>query len=453
MGSSLAGLRFHLFVNDGSGSFVEEAGARGAAVASTEVHSGWSVAFGDYDRDGYLDLLTGEWRPAFLAADGAPSAARLLRNRGAAAPGHFEDVTEAAGLALEGLDPEGTWAFAPAFVDLDDDGWPDVAMANDFGTSRLFWNRGDGTFADGTVASGVGTDENGMGSTFGDYDGDGDLDWFVTSIFDPAATCDTEPCGWGYTGNRLYRNEGGRTFSDATDAAGVRDGAWGWGAAFLDAENDGDLDLVMTNGVRFPGIDIDAPFEHDAMRLWRNDGPGAMTELAAAAGLDDTESGKGLLVFDYDQDGDQDLFVVNAGGPARLFRNDSTPAGSWLRVRLVGRGSSSEGFGARVSVRVTPTSPWLVREIGAATHYLGQSERVAHFGLGPGVAQVARVVVRWPTGNRQFLEDVPAGRTLVVRELVPFACGLLGPEPLAVWALALGLGRLRRAGRGSPRRG
>src|SRR5205823_3604844 len=120
---------------------------------------------------------------------------RLLHNRGAAAPGYFDDVTDAAGVAV----PRGsaTLGFASAFVDLDGDRRPDLVLASDFGTSRLFWNNGDGTFTDGTKAAGVGTDENGMGLTIADYDGDGDPDVFVSSIFDPTPLCDKGLCGHG----------------------------------------------------------------------------------------------------------------------------------------------------------------------------------------------------------------------------------------------------------------
>ena len=157
-------------------------------------------------------------------------------------------------------------------------------------------------------------------STFGDIDGDGLVDWFVTSIFDPDETCEVRECNWGYTGNRLYRNEGGRVFSDATDDAGVRNGAWGWGTTLFDSDNDGDLDLVMTNGVDFPDDEVpevDEPWNDDAMRFWRNDGRGGMTEMADAVGLTDTGSGKGLLVFDYDEDGDLDIFLVNNAAAPR----------------------------------------------------------------------------------------------------------------------------------------
>jgi hypothetical protein len=416
--------RNYLFLNDGSGVFSEDAVARGIADADVDERAIQSVGVGDYDRDGYLDLHLTDWLV------GAPHQ-RLFRNRGAAQPGFFDEVTAAAE-----VDDTLIRGFASSFVDVDDDGWEDLVIAADFGTSRLFWNDGDGTFTDGTALAGVGTDENGMGSALGDYDGDGDLDWFVTSIHDPAQTCETENCNWGYSGNRLYRNDGARLFSDATDAAGVRAGYWGWGASFLDGDLDGDLDLVMTNGVDFPGTTVDAPWVADPMRLWENDG-GLMTEDSVASGVTDTGSGKGLVVFDYDADGDQDIFVVNNAAGPKLYRNDTPANGNaWLRLRLEG-GSGGQGYGARVEVwthdlQETPQ----IRRVGASSLYLGQSERTLHFGLGPGVGTIRRVRVRFPNGLTRTLEGPRPNQEIVVR--ASGACGLLGlePLPLVAWILA-----------------
>ncbi|MBM4434554.1 MAG: CRTAC1 family protein, partial [Chloroflexi bacterium] len=420
--TTFGGERFHLYINDGRGRFTEEAVSRGAALAGDGVHMGFSVAFGDFDRDGWLDIYTTEWRPRELASASGHSHARLLRNLGAAKPGFFEDVTEAAGVALEGIARDGVWSFAGMFTDLDDDGWPDLAVTADWGNSRLFWNE-RGRFVDGTKAAGVGGDENGMGSAVGDFDGDGRLDWFVTSIFATGERC--ADCPWGMSGNRLYRNEGGRRFSDATDAMRVRDGDFGWGAALFDCDNDGDLDIVMTNGLdmRFGPGDVSElaerhllRFRSDRMRFWRNDGS-VMTEIAESLGITDRGSGKGLLVFDYDNDGDLDLFVVNHGGEPKLYRNDGGNANGWLRVRLESKDAGRVGVGAKVTVRVTKDGPVQVREIHAGGEFLGQSEAVAHFGLGPGKGRVAEVRVRWPTtGTEQVLRNVERSRVLVVRE-------------------------------------
>ena len=175
--------RFYLYMNDGAGHFSEQAVARGAAVTGEgSTWRGMGVAFGDYDRDGYLDLLTSDHsRP--MSKNGS----RLLRNLGAANPGHFEDVTHAAGLDVyrQGLHVANTvYRFQPQFSDIDRDGHTDIVFSADDRTSQLFWNNGDGTFSDGTLPAGVGTDKSGMGSALGDYDGDGDLDWLVTAIFD-----------------------------------------------------------------------------------------------------------------------------------------------------------------------------------------------------------------------------------------------------------------------------
>ena len=408
----LGGGRHYLFVNEG-GVFTEEAVLRGASIDNPINHAGFSAAFGDYDRDGYLDLHVTEWTQ--MVPTGERSNARLLRNLGEQSPGFFEDVTDAAGVSLDELSPGRATSFASALTDLDDDGWPDLPVVADFGTSRLFWNDQGRGFVDGTDAAGVGTDENGMGNALGDYDGDGDLDWFVTSIFDPDYDC-RPPCDWGASGNRLYRNDGGRRFTDVTDEAGVRHGFWGWGASFFDYDNDGDLDLVMTNGTVFPEHQVEDEFNVDPMRLWRNDG-GTFTEVADEAGLTDTGPGKGLAVFDYDDDGDLDVIVVNDPGGPKLFRNDGGNEKSFLRVRLVPRSASARGIGARVSVRVTPDGPLAVREIRGGNQFLGQNETIAHFGLGSGIDEVAEIRVRWPTtGLETVVENTPANTTVEVME-------------------------------------
>lgn len=406
--------RHYLFINDGAGVFSEQALERGAAVDSGDRRIGFSATFGDYDLDGFLDLHITEWRPSQLVGE-ATAGVRLLRNRGADAPGYFEDVTEEAGVAMDGVVSqtqrdltEGTFAFGSTFVDLDRDGWPDLAVASDFGTSRLFWNNGDGTFSDGTLDAYVGTAQNAMGTTFGDYDADGDLDWFVTSVFSLRTGSPGAAQQGSRNGNRLYRNDGGRRFTDVTDVAGVRNGSWGWGAAFFDADNDGDLDLTMTNGMEMmPGFDA------DAMRYWENV-EARYTQQSAEVGLDDIEDGKGLLVFDADRDGDLDVFVVNNASAPRLYVNQGGSAGGWLRVSLEGTIGNRQGLGAQVTVIASGLAEQ-IREVGVSTHFLGQSEDALHFGLGR--ASQADLIIRWPvSGYATTLTDVPVNSWIRVIE-------------------------------------
>lgn len=430
--STIAEKRFYLFINDGNGKFTEEAVSRGAAVESPSDHSGFSIAAGDYNLDGWLDIHVTEWGSAPLLEEGALSHTRLLRNLGEQAPGHFTDATREAGVVLDGIesssavflpvmagaDPtNGPFSFASTFVDLDSDDLADLAIVSDFGQTRIFWNNGDGTFVDGTLAARVGTDKNGMGSTFGDYDADGDLDWFVTSI-NIIEDCETSIAGCGtgaLPGNRLYRNDGGRMFSDVTDAANVRDGGWGWGTVFFDYDNDGDLDLAMTSGMHHTSNVQESDL--DTIRLWENDGTGQLSEIGQHVGLSHPGSGKGLLTFDYDRDGDLDLLMVNNGDMPRLYRNDGGNRNPWLKVRLVGSETNLPGRGAKISLTQFEGGISQIREYGVRSHFLGQSELTEHFGLKSSAELVDELTVRWPvSGTTQTFNDIPINVTVIVIE-------------------------------------
>jgi len=423
-----------LYLNNGNGTFSEAAGANGAAAqnSGSGIDGRFSATFGDYDGDGYLDLYTTSW------ADLGGVGNRLFRNQGAANPGQFTDVTVAAGVTMDQIsntleeeDAGNSFGFSPRFADLDGDGRLDLTVAGDFGTSRLFWNNGDGTFTDGTLAAGVGTDENGMGSTIADYDRDGRLDWFVTSIYaepgsaeDPSGNPDAN---WGISGNRLYRNNGDRTFSDATDSAGVRDGGWGWGTTFFDYDNDGDQDLVMTNGYEVNFTTAEDGFNNDPMRLWRNDGAGVFTEVATLEGISDNGSGKGLLTLDYDNDGDLDLLVVNNQGEPVLYRNDSTGNNDWIAIGLAGSESNRYGIGALITVLPELGGPEQIFEVNTGSNYLGQNDILAHFGLGQLSGNIDKITVVWPSGIIHTLTNVQANRRVLLDE----STGILVtvPEP------------------------
>jgi hypothetical protein len=408
----LAGHRLAYFHNDGSGHFHEEGVARGLALAADAPRVAESVNFGDYDGDGYLDVHVTEWRMFDLGR--VPTFARLLHNRGRRAPGTFEDVTASAGadLALPGRP---AWSFASAFADLDGDGRPDLYVAGDFGTSRLLWNDGAGHFTDGTRAAAVGTEENAMGLTVADYDGDGRPDVFVSSIYDPLVRCEAGNCNHGGSGNRLFRNLGGRRFADVTDHAGVRDGGWGWGAAFVDTTNVGRPDLVEVSGVDLPAQRF-PQFLAGPTYAWRNRGDGTFAPMGPETGLVAPGPAKGLATLDADGDGRLDLLVVRDGRGPVLYLNRTPARRAWLGVRLVGTRSNRDGLGAVVEVQARAGGPVQRVEYGSVTHLLGQSELTAHFGLGQLAGPVARVRVRWPAGGRSELRAVRPGRVVTVRE-------------------------------------
>lgn len=409
--------RHFLYLNDGNGYFTEAAVDWGFDLEIDGRHAAQSITLGDYDLDGRLDAHINAWiEPHNYSPFEAPGphGARLLHNVG----GRFEDVTEAQGVSLLGINPKGIYGYASAFADLDDDGWPELVVAADFASSRLFWNEG-GNFVDGTASSGFNRESNAMGLTIGDYDLDGRPDIFVTSIGERNIACPDE-CPWKGTGNRLYKNWGSRIFSVEQDSSGTRDADWAWGTAFLDYDNDGDLDLYAVNG--WPGNDLNGGNSHEETpaRLWRNRGDGVMDELAGAAGVDDREYGRAVLPFDIDGDGDLDLFVTNHVDPPRLFRNDGGDANAWIEVMARGSTTNRDGRGVKVEVQLDADGPWQRREIGVGSHFLGQGPARAHFGLGPGATTIHQLRLTWPaSGTVQVFDQVEVRQRLVVEEPAP----------------------------------
>jgi hypothetical protein len=355
-----------------------------------------------------------------------------LHNLGAARPAHFQDVTDTAGIRMpmysgvtlpqlktETGEPRPV-SMTPRFTDLDGDGLVDLPITSDYDTTKLYWNNGDGTFSDGTESAGVRLGLNDMGSAIADYDGDGRLDWFVTDI--------TWTGKAARDGNHLYMNLGGRAFADMAASSGVKKGGWGWGTSFFDYDHDGDLDLVSTNGFPIgPGAEsrnrgARGGFLDDRAMLWRNNGEGGpattFSDVSAMVGMNDVGQGKALLVFDYDNDGDLDVFMANHGmDPPTLFRNDGGNSVPWLRVRTTGSVSNRDGAGALITVS-DPRLKWpLVYEVNRSSNYLGQNEQTAHFGLGERISDtVQHVSIRWPSGRRQEFQNVPVRTTLEARE-------------------------------------
>ena len=400
----VGGTPSRLFRNRGDGGFEDVTATSGIEID----HNTFSAAFADYDLDGDLDLFTTHW-----GSREEGSTHHLWRNDG---DGTFSDLSIESGIA-------GTFAgridrsFTPNFADINNDGWPDLLLASDYGTSQVFLNNGDGGFSD--ITTPVISDENGMGAAVGDYDNDGDLDWFVSSVFDPDGKVEGT---WGTSGNRLYRNRGDGEFEDATDEAGVRDGLWGWGSCFADFNNDGHLDIFHVNGMVYSPSDelggqaqehtTYAPeFLNDPSRLFISNEDATFSERAIESGIDDTGQGRGVVCFDYDRDGDLDIFIANNGESPRLYRNDLGAGSNFLNIKLKGPYPNTEAVGARVSL--TAGGMTQMRELRAGNNFVSQDPVVAHFGLGDATL-VERINIRWPDGKRTILENVHPNQLLVI---------------------------------------
>ena len=392
--------------------FEEVAVAAGVATTASPRPDGMGAAFGDFDLDGDLDL--------FVAGYQYHDGNKLFRNDG----GRFTDVTVAMFGPALAIDVLETWSFAPAFVDMDGDRFPELLIAGDYGTSRYFLNDGGLRFRDLTAASGTGAGAMGMGSAFGDFDGDGRFDWYLTSVF---ARTGTESVR---NGNQLYLNEGRHRFREASVAAGVNHGGWGWGAVAADLNHDGVLDLVATNGWTRANHQGDLEWLSEPTRVYIGrgvpDGGMPAGETAAPApvfdfvqeqvGLRHRDQGRGLIAFDYDNDGDRDILIVNLTGPVSLYRNDlAGPATNYLRVFL-DRGHSHavapDGIGALVSIRTGSTEQH--RFIGGEGVYLGSGELSAHFGVGA-ATMIDELTVTWPDGTVTALQSVAPNQTLTIR--------------------------------------
>jgi cytochrome c peroxidase len=318
----VSGTRPILARNDGKGRFEDVTEDAGLIIDRNT----FSSSFGDYDRDGDLDLFTAHWDLQVMA----PASQHLWRNNG---NGTFTDITLEAGLGSlvdrPGMPQQRSdiVVFRADFADINGDDWPDLLVAGDFNTSRVYINTKDGSFEDRTDKTAL-SDENAMGTAVADYDRDGDLDWFVTSI----SHGDDVPYNptryrFGYTGNRLYRNDGIGNFTDVSESAGVRNGQWGWGACFADFNNDGHLDIFHVNGMGDVSSDWWREefhwFLEDRSRLFMSNGDGTFTEKAEEFGVNDPGQGREIVCFDYDRDGDIDIFVANNGQAPKLYRNNS----------------------------------------------------------------------------------------------------------------------------------
>ena len=404
-----------LLRNNGNGTFSDVTAKAGAGNPD-----GWGVsaAFVDYDRDGYLDLFVGNYLLYTTEADidclavtgqhdycppnsyrAQPS--RLYRNRG---NGTFEDVTRK---ALVG------GAYGPALgvstADFDADGWLDIYVGNDGVANQLWINQKNGTFKDtaflsGAAVNGAGNAEASMGIDAGDYDNDGDEDLFITN--------------WLAQMNILYVNDGKGAFEDGKAASGLGPPSLaktGFGTAWFDYDNDSWLDLVTLNG-SVSIIEAQArandPFPLKMKnQLYRNLGNGRFEDVSARAGavFQREEVSRGGAFGDVDNDGDTDVLVGVDAGPTRLLINNVGSAGKWIGVRLLLAGGRRDALGARVQI-TRPNAAPLWRRVRADGSYASANDPRVLAGLGSAAPETVAVQVHWPDGKAENWTAVPTGR-------------------------------------------
>ena len=411
-----------LYHNNGNGTFSDVSDKAGVAG-----NGRWSTgcAFVDYDRDGKLDLFVatyvdfdektapgpGErascmWKgvPVMCGPRGLPWSRNMLHhNKG---DGTFEDVTVKAHIDQT----NGHYGFSVSTMDFDDDGWPDIYVACDSTPSILYHNNHDGTFTDVAVVAGAafnedGKEQAGMGSTIGDYNGDGRLDIFKTNFSDDTAT--------------LYRNNGDGTFDDVTFAAGL--GLYtkylGWGTMFLDVDNDGWPDLLLVNGHVYPEVDkqhLGSDYQEPRI-LYHNKGNGTFDDISANAGPGITvaKSGRGLAIGDLWNDGRMSAVVSNMNAPVSLLVNQLRSGNHWIGIRTAGTKSNRDGIGAKIRVRAGDRI--LVDEVRSGSSYDSSNDMRVHFGLG-GNERVEWLEVRWPSGLTEKFSNVRVDAVQTLKE-------------------------------------
>jgi hypothetical protein len=420
-----------LYENLGHGRFREVGKAAGI---DRYLNAITAVAF-DYDHDGYVDLFIGAYfQPVNLFNPDTPrffpESFETANNGGGVIAFHnngngtFTDVTEKIGLKTSG------WTLDLGHGDANNDGWDDLYVACDFGTDRFFVNNGDGTFSDRTEKA-IGFDtKKGMNAEWGDFDNDGLLDIYVTNITDD----------YMREGNFLWKNNGNLTFTDVSKETGTWDTGWGWGAKFFDYDNDGWLDLYVTNGwvsagkenyvpdifemIVKPNIDLaDArnwpPMGNKSLsgyekkRLFHNERGQAFTDQAPKYGVDSIRDGRGVATADFDNDGRIDLFVANANGEPFLYHNVLSPVGHWAEFILTGTKSNRGAVGAQV--RVTAGGRTLLRFVDGGNGFASQGTSRVHVGLAQSTT-IDKVEIRWPSGLRQTFDHLPADRIVRMTE-------------------------------------
>jgi hypothetical protein len=406
-----------LFRNNGDGSFTDVTREAGLILPSPQWSTG--CTFVDYDRDGHLDLFfttyvdldtgakmpTGcDWKgiPVHCGPRGLPKGrCYLFHNDGR---GHFIDVSKQAG-----VDQVRAYGLTAVAADFDNDGWPDIYVANDSTPSFYFRNRHNGTFIEEGLERGValsedGAEQAGMGVAVGDYKLDGTLGILKTHFADDTSV--------------LYDNNGKAEFTDVTLQAGlgVETRYVCWGAGIADLDNDGWPDLFIAAGQVYPELEKHAPlFPYKNPRiLFRNLGGGIFEELFDEAGpaIATSHSSRGCAFGDFDNDGDIDIVIMNMNEPPSLLRNDAAAKNHWLKVQLEAVTSNRSAIGTRVTARYGGHIQ--VQELLSQSSFLSVNDKRLHFGLGAQTS--ASLEIRWPSGMLQSFSNVPANHLIVIRE-------------------------------------
>ena len=411
-----------LYHNNGNGAFTDV--TRESGLLQPEEHWNTGAAFLDYNRDGHLDLfvsnyvdfeygtklyesnpaLVGQQSPVIYGVAGLKGTRNFLyrNNR----DGTFTDVSDSAGISKAAP----TYGFTPCVADYDNDGWPDIYVANDSTPSLLFVNNHNGTFRENGMLAGVAYDANGrtqggMGADSADYDGDGLLDIVKTNFSDEMPS--------------LYHNQGNAFFTDVTASAGLagETGSVKWGTGFMDFDDDGQPDLLIVSGSIYPpgsGMHHELPKTESKLILLRNLDGHRFANISDQAGPAFLESrcGRGAAFGDIFNTGRMGVVVNNLNDYPGLLRNQSPSKNSWLLVKLLGTTTNRAAIGSQVVVLANNRRQ--VQEVRSGGSFCSQNDLRLHFGLG--TAKEARVQVRWLGGAEETLEHVAANRLVVVQQ-------------------------------------
>ncbi|HVN19004.1 MAG TPA: CRTAC1 family protein [Dongiaceae bacterium] len=407
-----------LYHNNGDRTFTDVTAKSGVVD-----EGGWSTSAGwfDYDKDGWLDLVVtnyiewspknnlwcGERRPGYRSychpGNYKGQRIKLYHNNH---DGTFTDVSDASGVGK----PEAK-GMGVVLADFNNDGWPDIAVANDSWPNFLFINKHNGTFEDVSLVSGLAASEDGryeagMGIDAADVNGDGWVDVYITHL--------------DFELNRLYRNNQDGTFIDDTFSSRIGNKAVllsGVAAKFLDYDNDGWNDILQLNGAMLDNVSLyhgEVSYK-EPLLMYRNLGKGEFEKVSDALGPDFIRPivGRGLATADYDNDGDIDIVTNNRGDYPSFLRNDGGNANNWLTVQLVGTKSNRDGIGA--SLKLTSDDVVQVEQAKGGMSYMSASDPRIHFGLGKR-SRIKSLEITWPSGQVERLTNMPCNQIITVKE-------------------------------------